>query len=131
MAEDLFIAAARERLTRGAPLAARLRPTNLDEVVGQRHLLAAGKPLRSLIERSNKRPVEAFTVRRKAWSCLALAMLGHGDAIDLLDAGGMATGHTELYRYLSFRDATALITAPASMKRRPRGWRASIPRPID
>ena len=28
------------------PLAERLRPTTLDEVVGQRHLLAAGRPLR-------------------------------------------------------------------------------------
>ena len=33
-----------------APLADRLRPTTLDEVVGQRHLLAPGKALRSIIE---------------------------------------------------------------------------------
>ncbi|MDQ3145615.1 MAG: replication-associated recombination protein A [Actinomycetota bacterium] len=32
------------------PLAARLRPTTLDDVVGQGHLLGAGKPLRGLIE---------------------------------------------------------------------------------
>ncbi len=31
------------------PLAARMRPRNLDEFVGQRHLLAAGKPLRESI----------------------------------------------------------------------------------
>jgi putative ATPase len=30
----------------GAPLAERLRPSSIDEVVGQRHLLAAGRPLR-------------------------------------------------------------------------------------
>lgn len=47
---DLFSAAVEERLTRRAPLAARLRPRNLDEVVGQAHLLGAGKPLRTLIE---------------------------------------------------------------------------------
>jgi len=29
-----------------APLAERLRPHALDEVIGQRHLLGAGKPLR-------------------------------------------------------------------------------------
>jgi putative ATPase len=34
-----------------APLAARLRPRTLDEVVGQRHLLAPGAPLRAAIER--------------------------------------------------------------------------------
>jgi putative ATPase len=47
---DLFAAAADERLRSRAPLAARLRPRTLDEVVGQEHLLAEGKPLRSLIE---------------------------------------------------------------------------------
>jgi putative ATPase len=49
-AEDLFGAALQERLARQAPLAARLRPRSLDEVVGQEHLVGPGKPLRSLIE---------------------------------------------------------------------------------
>jgi putative ATPase len=35
----------------GQPLAARMRPRTLDEIVGQRHLLAPGKPLREAIER--------------------------------------------------------------------------------
>jgi putative ATPase len=48
--EDLFGAALQERLARQAPLAARLRPRTLDEVVGQEHLVGPGKPLRSLIE---------------------------------------------------------------------------------
>ncbi len=34
----------------GAPLAARMRPRTLDEVVGQEHLLAPGSPLRRLVE---------------------------------------------------------------------------------
>src|SRR3954464_10365430 len=33
------------------PLAARMRPRTLDEVVGQQHLLAPGKPLREAIEK--------------------------------------------------------------------------------
>ena len=32
------------------PLAARMRPRSLDEIVGQQHLLAPGKPLRQMIE---------------------------------------------------------------------------------
>ena len=48
--DDLFSAGLRERLERQAPLAARLRPTSLDDVVGQDHLLAKGRPLRRLIE---------------------------------------------------------------------------------
>ena len=39
---DLFEGAEAPRV----PLAERMRPTSLDEVVGQRHLLGAGKPLR-------------------------------------------------------------------------------------
>ena len=50
MADDLFAAAAEERLSGRSPLAARLRPRNLGDVVGQRHLLAPGRPLRALIE---------------------------------------------------------------------------------
>ena len=47
---DLFSAAVDDRLRRRAPLAARLRPRSLDEVVGQEHLLGAGCPLRTLIQ---------------------------------------------------------------------------------
>jgi putative ATPase len=46
----LFRAAASERLAARAPLADRLRPRSLDEVVGQPHLLGPGAPLRALIE---------------------------------------------------------------------------------
>lgn len=39
-------------MSSGAPLAVRLRPASLDEVVGQQHLLGAGAPLRRLVEGS-------------------------------------------------------------------------------
>lgn len=48
--DDLFGAAVAERLASQAPLAARLRPRTLDEIVGQEHLLGPGRPLRRLIE---------------------------------------------------------------------------------
>ena len=50
MKDDLFSAAATERLRAQAPLAARMRPRTLDDIVGQRHLVAKGSPLRVLIE---------------------------------------------------------------------------------
>ena len=50
MGDDLFAAAASDHRERHAPLADRLRPVRLDDVVGQDHLLAAGAPLRTLIE---------------------------------------------------------------------------------
>jgi putative ATPase len=48
---DLFTAAAEDRQARkpgGSPLAVRMRPRSLDEVVGQGHLLNPGSPLRRL-----------------------------------------------------------------------------------
>ena len=50
MGDDLFGAAADERLRRSAPLADRLRPASLEDVVGQDHLLGPGRPLRALVE---------------------------------------------------------------------------------
>ena len=47
---SLFADAANRRLERQAPLAARLRPRTLDEMVGQAHLVGPGAPLRSLAE---------------------------------------------------------------------------------
>jgi len=49
---DLFTAAAEERQEKdpaGSPLAVRMRPRVLDEVVGQQHLLKPGSPLRRLV----------------------------------------------------------------------------------
>ncbi|MDI5964680.1 replication-associated recombination protein A [Streptomyces sp. SL13] len=52
MEPDLFTAAAEERQERepgGSPLAVRMRPRTLDDVVGQGHLLGPGSPLRRLV----------------------------------------------------------------------------------
>lgn len=47
---DLFSASTEEKIAARAPLAARMRPTTLDEVLGQNHLVGPGGPLRRLIE---------------------------------------------------------------------------------
>ena len=48
--KDLFESALNERLANQAPLAARMRPRTLDEMVGQHHLIGDNTPLRGLIE---------------------------------------------------------------------------------
>jgi putative ATPase len=48
--DSLFDAAEQAAADRVAPLAVRMRPRTLDEVVGQRHLLGPGAPLRRLVE---------------------------------------------------------------------------------
>ena len=47
---DLFAASRQKNLDRVAPLAARMRPRNLDEFVGQQHFLGPGKLLRRMLE---------------------------------------------------------------------------------
>lgn len=50
MLVDLFESSIEETLKQSAPLAARLRPDDLDDVAGQSHLIGEGKPLRALFE---------------------------------------------------------------------------------
>ena len=50
MSEDLFENAAADRMRREAPLARRVAPRTLDELVGQDHILGHGKILRRAIE---------------------------------------------------------------------------------
>ena len=47
---ELFEADAQPVTVAEAPLAERMRPTSLEEFVGQSHLLGEGKPLRRAIE---------------------------------------------------------------------------------
>ena len=47
---DLFEYMRREQQATESPLAARLRPTTLDEVVGQEHIIGKGRLLRRAIQ---------------------------------------------------------------------------------
>ena len=48
--DSLFDEAGERAAASAAPLAVRMRPRSLDEVIGQRHLTAAGTPFRKLID---------------------------------------------------------------------------------
>lgn len=47
---DLFTSAAQDELRSSGPLAARLRPRGIDDIIGQEDLLGPGRPLRRLVE---------------------------------------------------------------------------------
>jgi putative ATPase len=75
--DDLFGAAAKSALERAGPLAARLRPRNLDEIIGQRHLVAPGAPLRSLVERDRVTSAVLWGPPGSGKTTLALAIAAH------------------------------------------------------
>ena len=92
-APDLFDAAVADRLARSAPLATRMRPRTLDEIVGQRHLVAPGAPLRVLIEQdrltsailwgapgTGKTTVASVVARRSAKAFVQLSAVSAGVA---------------------------------------------------
>lgn len=65
MEPDLFTAAAEDRQEKDpstSPLAVRMRPRTLDEVVGQQHLLKPGSPLRRLVGEGAGGPAGASSV---------------------------------------------------------------------
>lgn len=61
----------------GSPLAARMRPQTLDEVVGQDHLLAPGKPLRRLVEGSGEASVILYGPPGTGKTTIASLIAGH------------------------------------------------------
>ncbi|MFZ9627768.1 MAG: replication-associated recombination protein A [Ilumatobacteraceae bacterium] len=73
---DLFSAAAEDRLRAQAPLAARLRPRSLDDVVGQTHLVGPGRPLRRLVEQDRLTSAIFWGPPGTGKTTLALAVAG-------------------------------------------------------
>jgi putative ATPase len=74
--DDLFTAAVEERLRSTAPLAARLRPRTIDDVVGQDHLVGKGKALRRLVEQDRLTSAIFWGPPGTGKTTLALAVAG-------------------------------------------------------
>ncbi len=64
----------------GMPLAARLRPTSLDEYVGQTHALGPGTPLRSLLDQGELRSLILWGPPGVGKTSLAAVIAAHVDA---------------------------------------------------
>ncbi|MGC5245712.1 replication-associated recombination protein A [Gordonia sp. DT219] len=74
-----------------APLAVRMRPRSLDEIVGQQHLLGPGSPLRRLIDGSGAASVLLYgppgTGKTTMASLISNAAGGRFEALSALSAG--------------------------------------------
>jgi putative ATPase len=89
------------RATAGSPLAARMRPRSLDEVVGQRHLLRPGAPLRRLLEGGAPASVLLYGPPGTGKTTLARLMARAGDR------GGGARGADHERRFVALSALSA------------------------
>lgn len=79
------------RPSAGSPLAVRMRPQTLEEIVGQEHLLEAGSPLRRLIDGSGAASVLLFgppgTGKTTMAALISAAAGGRFEALSALSSG--------------------------------------------
>lgn len=109
--KDLFAGEASGNMTRAAPyqpLADRMRPLCLDDILGQEHILGAGKPLRILLESGLSGSIIFWGPPGCGKTTLARVMAGVADA-EFIQLSAVTSGVKDLKQV--FEQATELRRA--------------------
>src|ERR1700721_1598855 len=109
-----------------APLAVRMRPANLDEVVGQDHLLQPGSPLRRLVEGSGMAAAILYGPPGSGKTTLAsLISQATGRRFEALSALSAGVKEVRAVIDTARRAAAVAVADPATaavvLRRHPRG----------
>jgi putative ATPase len=92
---DLFTEVREKNLRRVAPLAVRMRPRTLDEVVGQEHFLGKGKLLRRMLEADRLTSVIFYGPPGTGKTTLAQVIAGHTKS-DFVEVNAASVGVKEV-----------------------------------
>ena len=88
---DLFESSLEQRFDEYAPLAARMRPRTVEEIVGQSHILGSGRALRSLIEAGDMSSIILWGPAGTGKTTLA-HLLAHAVGAELIQLSAVSSG---------------------------------------